>query len=155
VTTNSGEFEILGGRSFTTASALSNSGTLAMDNVSSLTINGNYTQTAAGSLDIELGGTSPALYSQVAVTGSASLNGTLNVALNVGFTPTFGETFDILTTTGLVLGTFAGPPPAGFVVLYDPNSVILIAIPEPAGATLLMAVGAGLMTRRRRHKRGA
>ena len=151
MTSNSGEFEILGGRSFTTASALANSGALVMDNVSSLKVNGTYSQTAAGTLDVDLGGATPTLYSQLAVTGSASLNGTLNVALNVGFTPTYLETFDILTTTGFVTGTFSGPAPAGFTVQYNSNSVILTAVPEPACTSLIMAVGAGLMARRRRN----
>ena len=42
-----------------------------------LTINGNYTQTAAGSLDVDLGGTTAgSQYDQLAVSGTASLGGT-------------------------------------------------------------------------------
>ena len=40
-----------------------------------LTINGNYTQTATGSLNIELGGTAAGSSDQLAVSGTASLGG--------------------------------------------------------------------------------
>ena len=60
-----------------------------------LTIQGNYTQTAAGALDINLAGS--ATYSQLVVTGMAMLAGTLDVALVSGFTPAAGASFTILT----------------------------------------------------------
>ena len=45
------------------------------------TINGNYTQTATGTLDIDIGGTTAgSQYDQLAVSGTASLGGTVNVA---------------------------------------------------------------------------
>ncbi len=45
-----------------------------------LAINGTYTQTASGSLDVDLGGTTAgSQYDQLAVSGTASLGGTLDV----------------------------------------------------------------------------
>src|SRR5207244_1167373 len=59
-----------------------------------LTITGNYTQTAAGTLNIELGGTTPGTqFDRLAVSGAASLNGTLNVTRINGFTVTAGDQF--------------------------------------------------------------
>ena len=46
-------------------------------------------------------------YSQLAVSGTASLNGTLDISMVNGFTPTNGETFVILTSNGLGGTTFA------------------------------------------------
>jgi hypothetical protein len=72
-----------------------------------LTINGNYTQTATGALDIDLGGTTAgSQYGQLAVSRAATLGGTLNVATIGGFTPAFGNTFQVLTF-GSLSGNFA------------------------------------------------
>jgi uncharacterized repeat protein (TIGR01451 family) len=63
-----------------------------------ITISGNYTQTASGILDIELGGTTPiSQYDQFLVTGSATLDGTLNATLFGGYLPNGGETYDVFT----------------------------------------------------------
>jgi hypothetical protein len=72
-----------------------------------LTVNGTYTQTATGGLDIELGGTSPgSQYDQLAVSRTASLSGTLNVATINAFQPAFGNSFQVLTF-GSSSGNFA------------------------------------------------
>jgi hypothetical protein len=71
-----------------------------------LTINGNYTQTAAGALDIKLGGTTAGTqYSQLTVSGTAALGGTLSVATIGSFAPAFGNLFQVLTF-GSSSGTF-------------------------------------------------
>jgi hypothetical protein len=62
-----------------------------------LTITGNYVQAAAGALNIELGGLSPAQYDRLAISGSATLSGTLNVSEINGFTPSSGQTFQVMT----------------------------------------------------------
>ena len=62
-----------------------------------LTIQGNYTQATAGSLDIELGGpVAGTQYDQLNVTGTATLDGTLNVSALHGFAPGIGATFQVL-----------------------------------------------------------
>jgi len=65
-----------------------------------LTVADTYTQQSAGALDIQLNGTTAGTnYDQLKVTGTATLGGTLNITL--GFTPTVGETFTILTASSL------------------------------------------------------
>jgi autotransporter-associated beta strand protein/parallel beta-helix repeat protein len=60
-----------------------------------LTINGAYTQTSAGALNVRLGGA--AQYDALAVSGAATLGGTLDVSLPGGFTPAYPQTFTVLT----------------------------------------------------------
>ena len=72
-----------------------------------LTINGSYTQTAAGALDVELGGaTVSAEYDQLVVAGGVSLAGALNVTTINGFQPALGDLFQILRF-GSSSGNFA------------------------------------------------
>jgi uncharacterized repeat protein (TIGR01451 family) len=62
-----------------------------------LTVTGSYTQTAAGALNIELGGTTPGTqYDQLNVTGAVTLDGTLNVSAINSFVPATGDVFQIL-----------------------------------------------------------
>jgi hypothetical protein len=63
-----------------------------------LTINGAYTQTSAGTLNIDLSGTTPgSQFDQINVAGAAALGGTLNVTPLNGYLPNNGDTFQILT----------------------------------------------------------
>jgi fibronectin-binding autotransporter adhesin len=108
-------------------------GTISPGNSAGIvTIDGNYTLRAAGQLQIELAGTlSGTQYDQLLITGSATLDGTLQVSLLGGFAPVSGDSFDLLTTTSGVTGTFANqqlPTLAGGLVWnlsYGPNDVIL------------------------------
>jgi|GEM_PF-5717123 len=108
-----------------------------------LTINGNYTQGAAGSLNIEL--QSPVSFDKLVVnTGAVSLNGTLNVDLLSGNTFTTGAylltILDNTAGTG-VTGTFSTFNMTNFCagstgsVIYNPNTVQLslnlVACPPP------------------------
>jgi hypothetical protein len=62
-----------------------------------LIISGNYVQTATGELDIDLGGIhSGTDYDQLAIGGTATLDGTLNVNLINGFQPIVGDSFAVL-----------------------------------------------------------
>ena len=63
-----------------------------------LTIDGDYIQATSGSLTIQLGGTAPGTqYDRLLVSGSVTLDGTLNVSTINGFTPITGNAFQILT----------------------------------------------------------
>ena len=65
-----------------------------------LTITGNYTQYAEGSLTVYLGGTTAGTnYDQLAVGGSATLAGTLNVYQTNGYSPKVGDSLQIVTFT--------------------------------------------------------
>jgi hypothetical protein len=94
-----------------------------------LTLNGNYTQTANGVLNIEIGGTNPGTgFDQLVISGTATLGGTLNVSLINGFVPTSGTAFQILTF-GSASGTFATTniDPSLGAPIYDPMDVTVVA----------------------------
>lgn len=63
-----------------------------------LKISGDYEQTAGGTLEIELAGTTPGTqHDQLNVTGTAILGGTLNVLRPSGYVPNDGDRFVYLT----------------------------------------------------------
>ena len=74
------------------------------DDPGTLTFVGNYTQTRTGLLQIEIGPTS---YSQLIVTGSANLNGTLELVRVQGATFNLGQTYNIINVSGPVTGEFS------------------------------------------------
>jgi hypothetical protein len=135
-----------------------------------LTVTGNYAQASGGILDIQISGANPGTgFSKLIVGGSASLDGVLNLSLINGFTPTNGETFDILASSGLsgifakVNGLHEGN--VTFQVIYGtptaPNDVILNAfvgspVPEPSSVVLfglgLAGIGIYARARARAHK---
>jgi hypothetical protein len=72
-----------------------------------LQVDGTYTQSSGGALDVTLGGTTAGTqYDQLNVSGTATLNGTLNVTLASGYKPTAGTQFDILNASS-ISGTFS------------------------------------------------
>jgi hypothetical protein len=71
-----------------------------------LTVTGDYTQTAGGTLNIEIGGTSTSQRDRLLVSGAATLEGTLNVTLINAFAPTLGDSFQVLTFASRI-GDFA------------------------------------------------
>ena len=71
-----------------------NAGTVAPGlSPGTITINGNYTQASSGTLAAQLAGTGS--YDQLIVSGTATLDGTLDVTL-LSFTPPAGAIFDVL-----------------------------------------------------------
>jgi hypothetical protein len=112
---------------------VTNSGTLdvgdspnqTIQSVGILAIQGNYTQTSLGTLNIEIGGNvAGTQYDQLAITGSASLNGVLDVTFINGFHPLSGI-WTILKYAKRS-GTFAtANVPPGHGVHYNPTSVTL------------------------------
>ncbi len=90
-----------------------NQGTIAPGNSPGIvTINGDYTQVAGASLQIEIQGTNPTIpdFDQLFVNGAVSLAGTLDVSLLGGFVPSLGNSFQIITNDGSdpSSGTFSG-----------------------------------------------
>ncbi len=72
-----------------------------------LTIDGDFTQTAAGVLELEIGGTTAGTqFDQLAITGNATLGGTVMTQLINGFIPDPEERFPALTYTSAT-GSFA------------------------------------------------
>jgi hypothetical protein len=98
-----------------------------------LTITGSYTQLSSGTLTVSVGGTTLGTqYSQLKISGPASLGGTLTAALINKFTPTVGQTFTILTASS-VTGTFTNSTIAinsteQFDISYTSDSVVLTVV---------------------------
>ena len=93
-----------------------------------LTIGGNFTQTSAGSLLIQLA--SLTLYDKLAIGGKASLGGSLQVSLLNGFVPKKGDTFAFLTADGGVTGAFSSIDTGTLIKLnlrYEPTGLALVA----------------------------
>jgi hypothetical protein len=111
---------------------VSNSGILAPGaSPGSLNIDGDYSQTAAGRLSIELVGATS--FDRLPVTDHASFDGTLAVSLINGFTPSAGQTFDIIdfgTLSGtfdtVQLPTLAGPLSWDTSRLYSNGSLSIV-----------------------------
>jgi hypothetical protein len=93
-----------------------------------LTIVGNYTQAADGVLNIELGGLTPATeFDQLKVSGSATLDGTLDVSTINGFIPGSGDSFQVLTYVSRTgeFGTVNGNG-QNYMVNNNPTNVTLV-----------------------------
>jgi hypothetical protein len=63
----------------------------------SLTITGNYTQSSGGTLNVEIGGTGAGQFDRLQVSGTATLDGTLKITTLNGFSPSPGNSFQVLT----------------------------------------------------------
>ncbi len=102
-----------------------------------LAITGTYTQLATGTMKLSIGGTTVGTqYSQLAITGAASLAGTLSAAQINAFVPTVGQTFTVLTASS-VTGTFTNTTIAinsneHYAVSYTATSVVLTVASGPA-----------------------
>jgi hypothetical protein len=97
-----------------------------------LTIVGDYTQTAAGVLVIEIEISGPGVRTdadQLNITGQATLDGTLTVRLLTAILPPSGESFVILTfgSGSGVFATINGDGGPLFTPSYDPTDVTLMA----------------------------
>jgi outer membrane autotransporter protein len=108
---------------------LLNSGTLAPGNsIGTTLVNGDFTQTTAGMLEIEIAGDGTS--DRVDVTGSAALAGTLSV-FGLGYPTGFpdAQTYTIMTATGGMNGNFDSVsdnlPDVDVMVTYNPNDVII------------------------------
>jgi hypothetical protein len=102
-----------------------------------LAITGTYTQLATGTMKLSIGGTTAGTqYSQLAITGAASLAGTLSASQINAFVPTVGQTFTVLTASS-VTGTFTNTTIAinskeHYAVSYTASSVVLTVASGPA-----------------------
>jgi outer membrane autotransporter protein len=102
---NAGTLTVNGPQALGLGNVVVNGGTLNAD-PQPISIKGNYTQNAGGTLELNIGGASPAQHDYLNVTGNASLNGTLRL-LNSGYTPNVGDVVRLVQTGGLVAGRFA------------------------------------------------
>jgi hypothetical protein len=130
LTTNTatGHLTVGAGYNLTTQGAFQNNGILEIGGT--VSVQGNYTQTAGAALDIDIA--SASVYGTLAVSGTATLDGTLNVALLNGYTPAPGASFTILT-----FGTRSGDFSAENGLNFSPSEYFM---PEYLDDTLTLAV---------------
>ena len=115
-----------------------------------ITIDGDYTQDAAGVLEIEIGGLTPGAmgHDQLVVTGSATLAGRLDLSLIDEFAPAANDAIEMLTAsnvTGEFDSIFFANPPTDLAVSVNYNAMnvevrfedasSLAYFPAPAGTS--------------------
>ncbi len=116
----------LGGSGLVSAIVNNTGGNVAPGNSAGiLTIGQSYTQASTGRFSVEIGGAAPGTqHDRLAITGTASLAGTLEVSRIAGFNPTPDQVFTILVSTGARTGTFSAIDSCDpVIVTYGPNSV--------------------------------
>jgi fibronectin-binding autotransporter adhesin len=99
----------------------------------SINVHGNYVQNAGGTLQLQLAGANPGQYDTLAVTGNASLNGTLQL-VSLGFQPKAGNQLTLVSTGASLAGEFAkvtnpftpGPTFNTVEIIYEPTQVLLV-----------------------------
>jgi len=102
-----------------------------------LSTSGAYTQTAPGTLQIQLGGTvAGSGYDRLNVGGTATLGGTLVVTTVSGFDPSLGNSFTVLTFAARVgdFATYSGLTLGGgkkLAPIFDGTSLTLTVVPDP------------------------
>lgn len=131
-----------------------------------LFINGDYTQNS-GILLLEIGGTTPDLYDQLAVTGNVFLDGTLKLNFLNDFLPQTGNEFLNLITGANFSGNFANVeitgiasgwqyqtffnPTGGLSIRSLSNAQSTTSVPEPGSIASLVSILAGFGLLRRRN----
>jgi hypothetical protein len=114
-------------------SGVYNDGPLAVRGL--VTIDGDYFQTATGTLDVRIGGLQAGTdYEQLVVNGFATLDGTLAVTLVNGFQPHQGDPFEPLLFAGgqgsfahYTLGGDEAAFAATFAASYSDMGLTLVA----------------------------
>lgn len=94
--------------------------------IGDFTVTGNYTQTAAGSLWIDIG--NDGATDTLTINGDAITEGMLIVSPVAGYLPRYGDSFDFLTVNGIRDGAFSVTDLPGVltpVVSYTPGSATL------------------------------
>jgi hypothetical protein len=94
-----------------------------------LRFGGDFTQTASGTLFVQIGGLIPITeFDQYQITGAATLDGTLDVTLTGGFVPNPGDNFTVLTFASHT-GQFAtvNGHGQGYTVNYNAANITLTA----------------------------
>jgi hypothetical protein len=131
LTTNAAtaHFTVGAGYEFAAQGSFLNAGILEIGG--EVNVQGNYTQTAGAALDIDIAG--PSTYGALTVGGTATLAGTLNLALLNGFTPAPGTSFTILT-----FGSRSGDFGTENGLMFGPGEFFT---PEYLGNSLTLVVG--------------
>ncbi|MGA2404533.1 MAG: metallophosphoesterase family protein [Syntrophobacteraceae bacterium] len=102
-----------------TVEDLANNGCVCPDLITgpwNLNVNGNFTQTATGSFNVDI--TSATNYGYMQVNGAANLSGGLYVSMPTSYSPTVGQIFsNVITAANGLTGTF------GQIISNPPNII--------------------------------
>jgi len=143
---------LAGGGNVEVDGALTNAGLVSPGNSPGiLRVDGDYSQTSAGTLLLEIGGLDPVSeFDVLEITRHASLGGALEVVLIGGFEPEFGDEFAVMTFASADgrFDEYRMPDLDDNLrldVRREPQGLSLIAVPEPSasvlGALALLGVG--------------
>jgi hypothetical protein len=136
---NAGRVEAGNGGQLTFLTPVQNAGQItAGTGPGNISISGNFTQSAAGIINVPIGGLTPGFdFSQLNVSGSATIDGTIAISLINGFVPTIGDQFSVLTSSSRfgVLSNLINPG-NHFIPLYRTNGIVLLAIDAVAPAII-------------------
>jgi hypothetical protein len=134
----------LGGGGTVNGNITNSGGTVDPGDPTTLTINGNYTQSSTGVLVIDIASATD--FTKLDVTGTATLDGTLDINFLDGYEPPANTDFAFLEAGGGVAGDFTGLdvtgitcPTCGFdlsTLSFD-TTLPPSATPEPASLVLL------------------
>jgi outer membrane autotransporter protein len=127
-----GVLTVGGSQALGTGNMVVNGGILRSDR-QPINVKGNYTQTAGGTLQLEVAGPNPGQYDTLTVGGNAALGGTLQL-ISLGFQPKAGNLLTLVSTGGVVSGQFAqfvdpfanAPGVDAVELLYQRKSVQLL-----------------------------
>ncbi|AFY39930.1 RHS repeat-associated core domain protein [[Leptolyngbya] sp. PCC 7376] len=106
--------------------------------IGTLNLVGNYTQSATGTINFEIGGREVTAVDRLNIDGNANFDGTLNISFIDGFNPLLGETFTVATFDSFT-GDFANITVEGLIgdavdyeieTLFENNQLIL-SITDP------------------------
>ena len=113
-----------------------------------LAISGNYIQQIGGSMEFDIGGTSPGTnQSQVNVTGSAKLDGIIGLRFSGGYSPAVGSS-NVILTAGSRSGQFRFQnyffllgQNKRMSAIYNPANVVVSTLSAPDPANFSLSVG--------------
>lgn len=137
--------------------AIFNGGHSPGDSPAIVPVEGNLIYGPANELTIELEGLLEGEFDRLEVMGNAMLDGNLVDDVLPSFTPSFGDTFEIIEVAGTLGGQFIGLGEGAifsasggelFRINYGSGNVVLTAVPEPS--TLLMLCITGFLVNWRR-----
>ncbi len=123
--------------------AAPNSGIVSAAAGSTVAFTGAFAQAAAGTVHVDVGGTATTQFGLVAITGAATLAGTLDVQFASGFTPVAGNSFKVLTCaseTGQFATIHVTGLASGLVVTPQYNGTDLTLVVNTAAAGMAVAL---------------
>jgi hypothetical protein len=142
--TNAGMLSAVNKAKLTIANlAAPNSGTVSAAAGSSVAFTGVFSQASTGTVHADIAGTATTQFGLIAITGAATLSGTLDVKFATGFTPAVGSTYKVMTygshsgqfatvnVTGLASGLAVTPQ-------YNGTDLTLLVSSAPTGMVVVL-----------------